>query len=202
MKKLAVLFMLFASLVFAEGFSWKTFDVKTGPFLAAYSNGYNATGIGAGLQLVKPFSPYIGVGGFYEIAGASTFSTDCDQYIFTDFSGGILLNMNVPISNYFSLTSNFMAGVTYRYGTYEESAGMRAEKVVVRDQYGNEVEGYPIYNTQEEDFEMKHIQFRANLGFSVHSRSQRFGAEVYVLDFASDAVVRHSFSINGTVRIF
>lgn len=112
MKRLITVLLLLSSFVFANEFSWKTFDVKVSPYLASYSNDFGATGVGIGLQVVKPFSPYVGAGQFYEIAVARTFSTDCNQYRFDDFSGGILLNLNAPISRYFNLSSNYMFGIT------------------------------------------------------------------------------------------
>lgn len=74
--------------------------------------------------------------------------------------------------------------------------------VTVVDKYGNWVESYPHWDGGKEDYEMTSFQFRANLGISVHSQSQRFGLEFYPMDFAIDQVVRHTFSINGVVRIF
>lgn len=53
MKKLFVIFALLVTSVFAEGISWKTFDVKLGPYVSGYGD-YNATGAGLNLQVVKP----------------------------------------------------------------------------------------------------------------------------------------------------
>ncbi len=201
MKKIAALFLLFSSLVFAEGFSWKTFDVKLTPYVAMFG-GYDASSIGVGVQLVKPFSPYVGVGLLYEIGSAVTTSTDCDSYEFTDFTGGLLLNMNIPISQIFSLSSNYMINIIYRYGTVEYYSGGMSGTVVVQDKYGNKVEGYLQLEGGEKFYETESFQFRANLGFSVHTKDQRFGLEFYPLDIAVDKNVRHTFSLSGVVRIF
>lgn len=202
MRKLLLLITLFVGSVFANDISWKTLDVKFGPYLASYSRDYHASGVGLALQAVKPFSPYVGMGLFYEVGRLITMATDCGAYNLTDFDGGLLLNMNVPISRYFSLASNFMFGLTYRYGEIEENSGGMDGTVVIQDKNGNQVEGYLVREWGVEDYETESFQFRSNLGFSVHSKSQKYGAEFYFLDIAVDQIVRQSFSINGVFRIF
>lgn len=204
MKKLFVIFALFVTSALAEGISWKTFDVKLGPYVSGYDD-YDATGVGLNLQVVKPFTPYIGAGLFLDVGVAATMSTDCDSYKFAELTEGLLLNLNIPISSRFSIVSNYMVGVVFRDGTFEGGGFMNPPVVTVRDRDGNEAEGVLIsgYNDYEEsDYYTESVQFRSNLGVSFRTASKRFGVEFYPVDFAFDKDVRMTFSLNAAVRIF
>ena len=204
MKKLFVIFALLVTSVFAEGISWKTFDVKFGPYVSGYDD-YNATGVGLDLQVIKPFTPYIGAGLFLDVGVATTMSTDCDSYKFAELTEGLLLNLNIPISKRFNIVSNYMFGVVFRDGTFEGGGLMYAPVVVVRDDDGNLVEGTLVsglYDYEESDYYTESFQFRSNLGLSFRTASKRFGVEFYPMDIAVDRDVRFTFSLNAAVRIF
>lgn len=204
MKKLFVIFALLVTSVFAEGISWKTFDVKLGPYVSGYGD-YNATGAGLNLQVVKPFTPYIGAGIFVDVGLTTSGCDDCDDYDFKELTEGLLLNLNIPISKRFSIVSNYMFGVVFRDGTFEGGGFMYPPVVVVRDKDGNEAEGILIsgYNDYEEsDYYTESVQFRSNLGVSFRTASKRFGVEFYPMDIAVDRDVRFTFSLNVAVRIF
>ena len=68
-KSLAAILLSFATLAAASDISWKTFDIKTGPMLAAWDE-TGASTIGWSLSLVKPLTPYIDAG-FYHGADAN-----------------------------------------------------------------------------------------------------------------------------------
>lgn len=204
MKKILVLLALVVSSVFANGISWKTFDVKLGPTLSGYG-GYHATGIGLNLQVVKPFTPNIGAGIMVDVGAALGGCEDCDSYDFKELYEGVLLNFNYPIAKHFGLVSNFMFGVSFRDGTYTEGGFMDPPVVTIRKENGEEESGILIagYNDYEEsDYYTESFQFRSNLGLNFYTSSKRFGVEFFPLDFAIDRIVRFTFSINAVVRIF
>lgn len=198
-----VLVLMVAS-VFAEGISWRTFDVKLGPYLAGYDD-YNSTGAGFTLQVVKPFSQYIGAGIFLDAGLTTSACEDCENYDFKELSGGLLLHFSIPVSKRFSIVSNNMFGVVFRDGTIEGGGLMYEPVVVVRDDDGNLVEGALVsglYDYEKSDYYTESFQFRSNLGLSFRTASKRFGVEFYPVDFAIDKDVRYTFSINAAVRIF
>ena len=106
MKKLGAIIFILVSAASASGISWKTFDVKTGPLLGGWLE--SSTSIGWSLSLVKPLTPYLGVGAMIEVATSHSMCCDCAEYDFDELSEGLLVNFDAPLAYGFNLVANFM----------------------------------------------------------------------------------------------
>jgi hypothetical protein len=178
MRKLIRLLAIFvfASSAMAGDITWKTFEIKTGPMVAAWDQTQSAT-LGWSLKLVKPITPYVGVGAMIEGAFNASGCDDCVDYRYDELSEGLLVNMNVPFGLGFGLVSNFMFLVNFQDGT---------------------VDGLDSHDYYNESF-----MFRSNLGFFWRTPGKRFGLEFYPLDIAViEGDARITFSLDAVVRLF
>ena len=202
MKRLGILIAtLLVSLASASDISWKTFDVKTGPLLGGWSS---ASTIGWSLSLVKPLTPYIGVGAMIEVGTDRSMCCDCVEYDFDELSEGLLLNFNAPLGRGFSLLGNFMLLVHWEEGTVH---GLyfpwRVEDEEFFDADGNRVYGLLRLEEDNNDYYHESFMFRSNLGISWRTSGGRFGLEFYPIDFAVErSDVRMTFSLNAVFRVF
>ena len=202
MKRLGILIAsLLVSFASASGMSWKTFDIKTGPFLGGWSS---ASTIGWSLSLVKPLTPYIGVGAMIEVGTDRSMCCDCVEYDFDELSEGLLLNFNAPLGRGFSLLGNFMLLVHWEEGTVH---GLYYPWLVVDEDFfdadGNQV--YGLYRLEEDntDYDHESFMFRSNLGVGWRTSGGRFGLEFYPIDFAVErSDVRVTFSLDAVFRVF
>ena len=78
-------FMSYAS---ASGISWKTVDVKVGPFIGGW-NDVSTTMTGLSLSVVKPVTSFIGVGVVVEFGTSASECEDCMEYEFKELSEGV-----------------------------------------------------------------------------------------------------------------
>ena len=117
-KRLGYLFVLvFMSYASASGISWKTIDVKAGPFIGGW-NDVSTTMTGLSLSVVKPITSFVGVGVVAEIGTSASECEDCMEYEFNELSEGALVNFNYPIWGGFSIVTNFMFLVDFQDGSY------------------------------------------------------------------------------------
>ena len=81
-KKISSVIALFlVSFAGASDISWKTFDIKAGPAFGSW-NDESTSMVGGSLSIVKPITPYVGVGVMIE-AGADFSSCEgCLDYDF------------------------------------------------------------------------------------------------------------------------
>lgn len=197
-KSLAAILLSFATLAAASDISWKTFDIKTGPMLAAWDE-TGASTIGWSLSLVKPLTPYIGVGAMVEAGVNSSGCEDCIDYNFNELSEGLLLNLNIPLTRSMSLTSNFMVLVNFQDG---EVHGLYYADLPIEayDADGNSIWVYEM-KADNDDYYSESFMFRSNLGLAW--KINRFGLEFHPLDFAIvNGDSRMTFSLNATARVF
>ncbi len=200
-KIIAILLLAFASLVSASGISWKTFDIKTGPLAATWDRIGSST-MGWSLSLVKPITPYVGVGAMAEVAFNASACEDCVDYRFDELSEGLLVNMNVPIVGGFGLIGNFMFLVNFQDGKVEGLYYMDPFPLDAYDADGNPIMAYSI-SEDNNNYYNESFMFRSNLGISWRTQSQRFGVEFYPLDIAViDSDSRMTFSLNVVVSVF
>jgi len=201
-KKLLLSLSTFAGIATAGEISWKTFDVKIGPYIADHSD-YSTSALGLNLQLVKPITPYLAAGIIFDVNTALASATDCDQYKFKELNGGLLIHFKAPLAKYVSLTSNFMFQVMFRDGTIDYNSGGVFRAIDAVDMDGNEIKVYPRDNDDEDgDFYEESFAFRSNLGVKIHTQDERFGVEFYPIDFQIDATTRYTMSINAVFRVF
>ena len=201
-KKILLAISIFAGLATAGEISWKTFDVKIGPYIAEHSD-YSTSALGLSLQLVKPITPYLGTGFVLDANTSQTSAEETDQYKFKELDGGLLIHFNVPLAKYMSLTSNFMFMVMFRDGTVEYSNGGVLRAIDAIDMDGNKIKVYPRDNNDDDgDFYEESIAFRSNLGIKFHTLSERFGVEFYPIDFQIDSTIRYTISLNAVFRVF
>ena len=202
LKKMFLALSILTSIAIASETSWKTFEIKLGPYFGGHSD-YSTTAAGLNLQLVKPITPYLAAGLVFDVNGAVSTCTDCDDYKFAEFDEGLLVHFNVPLSKYISLTSNFMFLLTFRDGTVEYYHGGMSPPIKAVDMNGNEIEVYPQYRDGEDgDFYEESFAFRSNIGVKFHTLSGRFGVEIYPFDFQIDETTRFIMSINAVFRVF
>ena len=203
MKKLgAIIIFILVSAASASGISWKTFDVKTGPLLGGWLE--SSTSIGWSLSLVKPLTPYLGVGAMIEVATSHSMCCDCAEYDFDELSEGLLVNFDAPLAYGFNLVANFMFLLHWEEGTV---SGLYFSWRVEEDLYDADGEPvYGLYRMEEDnnDYDFESFMFRSNLGVAWRTSGGRFGLELYPLDFAlvrgGDA--RYTMSLNAVVRVF
>lgn len=201
-KKILLALSILAGLVTAGETSWKTFDVKIGPYIAEHSD-YSTSAFGLNLQIVKPITPYLAAGITFDVNSALTSATDCNQYKFKELNEGLLIHFNVPLAKYVSLTSNFMFLVMFRDGTVDYSNGGVLYVIDAFDMDGNEIKVYPRENDDEDgDFYEESFAFRSNIGIKFHTLSERFGIEFYPIDFQIEATTRYTISLNAVFRVF
>ena len=133
--------LLFVSMASASGISWKTFDIKFGPSLGGWHD-ESTTMFGGMLSIVKPLTPYIGVGVMAEIATDASGCEDCVDYDFNELSEGILVNLIAPLGRGFSLTANFMFLVNFQDGTVEGHDFYAPKPIEAYDAEGNRIDVY------------------------------------------------------------
>ena len=203
MKKLgAIIIFILVSAASASGISWKTFDIKTGPMLGGWFS--SSTAIGWSLSLVKPLTPYLGVGAMIEVGTDRSMCCDCVEYDFDELSEGLLVNLNAPLAYGFNLIANFMFLLHWEEGTAQGYYYMREIEEEVFDADGERV--YGVYTLKEDnnDYDFESFMFRSNLGVAWRTSGGRFGLELYPLDFAlvrgGDA--RYTISLNAVFRVF
>ena len=203
MKKLgAIIIFILVSAASASGISWKTFDIKTGPMLGGWFS--SSTAIGWSLSLVKPLTPYLGVGAMIEVGTDRSMCCDCVEYDFDELSEGLLLNFDAPLAYGFNLIANFMFLLHWEEGTAQGYYYMREIEEEVFDADGERV--YGVYTLKEDnnDYDFESFMFRSNLGVAWRTSGGRFGLELYPLDFAlvrgGDA--RYTISLNAVFRVF
>lgn len=202
MKLISFILIVFASFAAASDFSWKTFDIKTGPALGGWQG---ATMYGWSLSLVKPITPYLGVGAMLEVGKDLSMCEDCVNYNFEELSEGVFLNLNIPLSTHFSLVSNFMFLVHWEEGTVEDLYWDRFVPIVVFDEKGNRIYAYErVSDEDNNDYYFESFMFRSNLGISWRTSGKRFGVEFYPVDFAvvRGCDARMTFSLNAVFRLF
>jgi len=203
MKKLgAIIIFILVSAASASGISWKTFDIKTGPMLGGWFS--SSTAIGWSLSLVKPLTPYLGVGAMIEVGTDRSMCCDCVEYDFDELSEGLLLNFDAPLAYGFNLIANFMFLLHWEEGTAQGYYYTREIEEEVFDADGERV--YGVYTLKEDnnDYDFESFMFRSNLGVAWRTSGGRFGLELYPLDFAlvrgGDA--RYTISLNAVFRVF
>lgn len=199
MKKIMALILCISAFALAGEISLKTFDIKVGPYLGGEAS-YRTSEAGLNLQLVKPINQYIGVGVAFDVGAAITTSTDCDDYRFSELNEGIVLNISVPISKYFTLSTNFFGLLSFRDGTVYYAYPMNPQVIVNSD--GERVVVLPDKDYGEHKFYTESFAFRSNLGLKIHTQSHRFGVEVYPFEFQVDDVARYAMSLNAVFRVF
>ena len=200
MKRLGILIAtLLVSLASASDISWKTLDIKTGPLLGAWSSGVTA---GWSLSLVKPLTPYIGVGAMVEVATSTSGCCDCVEYDFDELSEGLLVNFTAPLGFGFSLLGNFMLLVHWEDGTVQGLYFSERFEEPLYDADGERV--YGLYRMEEDNNDYYHesFMFRSNLGIGWRTSGGRFGLEFYPIDFAVESETRISFTLNAVFRVF
>lgn len=203
MKKLGAIFIfILVSAASASGISWKTFDVKTGPLLGGWLS--SATTIGWSLSLVKPLTPYLGVGAMVEVATDKSMCCDCVEYDFDELSEGLVINLNAPLGYGFSLLANIMLMAHWQDGTADGYYYMRRTEQELYDADGERVYGLYTLELDNTDYDFESLMFRSNLGVAWRTSSERFGLELYPLDFsvARGGRSRYTFSLNAAVRVF
>ena len=197
-KRIAALLLLLAPFVAASEITWKTFDVKTGPLLSGWSDGAT-TGIGWSFALVKPLSPYIGVGALVEASLHGSMCCDCAEYDFAELAEGLLLNMNLPVAGGFGLVANFMALVDFQDGTAE---GYYDKSIEAYDADGNRIPAWK-WAKFDDDYYWETLAFRSTLGLSWRTSGKRFGLEFYPLDFVvAPGDSRFTLSLDAVFRLF
>ena len=195
----ALVFFLVSCAV-ASDFSWKTLDVKTGPALGLWNDASTTMG-GWSLSVVRPITPYVGVGILAEIAANISECEDCVNYDFAELSEGVLLNLNVPITHSFSLISNFMFLVNFQDGTVEGSYYTYPVAVEAYDVDGNLIEVYKR-ESDDGDYYTESAMFRSNLGVAWRSENRMFGLEMYPMDLAvTDGDWRITFKIDAVFHV-
>jgi hypothetical protein len=199
-KRLGYLFVLvFMSYASASGISWKTIDVKAGPFIGGW-NDVSTTMTGLSLSVVKPITSFVGVGVVAEIGTSASECEDCMEYEFNELSEGALINFNYPIWGGFSIVTNFMFLVDFQDGSYAGIDGV--VRTDAFDEEGNRFDAYQ-YEFDEGDYYRESFMFRSNLGFAWRTKNNVFGLEVYPINYAIteyDACL--TFSLNAVFRIF
>ena len=198
----SIIALFLVSYAAASDISWKTFDIKVGPAFGGW-NDVSTTMIGGSISLVKPITPYVGAGVMAEFATDASACEDCADYDFNEFSGGLLLNLNAPISSRFSLVANFMFLLNFQDGTVDGLYFIHPEPIEAYDAEGNSITAY-TREKDNHDYEFESFMFRSNLGVSWRTQSDFFGLEFYPIDFAvvrgGDA--RMTFSLNAVFRLF
>lgn len=192
---------IFASSAMAGDITWKTFEIKTGPIVAVWDQTQSST-MGWSLELVKPITPYVGVGAMIEGAFNASGCDDCVDYRYDELSEGLLVNMNVPFGLGFGLVSNFMFLVNFQDGTVDGLYFTDPYPVDAYDADGNPIRAYRM-REDNHDYYNESFMFRSNLGVSWWTPGKRFGLEFYPLDIAvigGDA--RMTFSLDAVVRLF
>lgn len=204
--------LLFVSMASASGISWKTFDIKFGPSLGGWHD-ESTTMFGGMLSIVKPLTPYIGVGVMAEIATDASGCEDCVDYDFNELSEGILVNLIAPLGRGFSLTANFMFLVNFQDGTVEGYDFYAPKPIEAYDAEGNHIDVYRYMRETGDDdcgcessgdYYFESFMFRSNLGISWRMQSNFFGLEFYPIDFAvvRGGDSRMTFSLNAVFRVF
>ena len=185
----------------ASDFSWKTLVVKTGPVLGLWNDASTTMG-GWSLSVVRPITPYVGVGILAEVAADISECEDCVNYDFAEHSEGVFVNLNVHLNSSFSLVSNFMFLINFQDGTVEGSYYAYPVSMEAYDIDGNLIEVYKR-ESDDGDYYSESAMFRSNLGVAWRSRSSIFGLEVYPMDLAvTDSDWRITFTINAVVHVF
>lgn len=177
MKRLGtILAFILVSFASASDISWKTFDIKTGPAIGAWLD-MSSSMAGWSLSIIKPLTPYVGVGVMAEVGGDLSGCEDCVNYDFAEFSEGFVVNMNAPLGKGFGLVSNYMFLVNFQDGTTEGLG-------------------------EDGDYYHESVMLRTNLGFAWRTKSNFFGLEFYPFDLAYASEARVSFSLNAVFRVF
>lgn len=185
----------------AGNITWKTFDIKTGPMVAAWDRTQSST-MGWSLELVKPITPYVGVGAMIEGAFNASGCDDCVDYRYDELSEGLLVNMNVPFGLGIGLISNFMFLVNFQDGTVDGLYFNDPYPVDAYDAEGNPIRVYRMHEDNH-DYYNESFMFRSNLGVFWRTPGERFGLEFYPLDFAViNGDARITFSLDAVVRLF
>ncbi len=201
LKRLGFFFLLvFMSYASASDFSWKALDIKTGPALGLWNNASTTMG-GWSLSVVRPITPYVGVGVLAELAADISSCEDCVNYDFAELSEGVLLNLNVPITHSFSFVSNFMFLVNFQDGTVEGSYYTYPVSMEAYDIDGNLIEVYKR-ESDDGDYYSESAMFRSNLGIAWRSENRMFGLEMYPMDLAvTDGDWRITFKIDAVFHV-
>ena len=201
LKRLGFFFLLvFMSYASASDFSWKALDIKTGPALGLWNNASTTMG-GWSLSVVRPITPYVGVGVLAEFAADISSCEDCVNYDFAELSEGVLLNLNVPITHSFSFVSNFMFLVNFQDGTVEGSYYTYPVSMEAYDIDGNLIEVYKR-ESDDGDYYSESAMFRSNLGIAWRSENRMFGLEMYPMDLAvTDGDWRITFKIDAVFHV-
>ena len=201
MKRLGtILAFILVSFASASDISWKTFDIKTGPAIGVWLD-MSSSMAGWSLSIIKPLTPYVGVGVMAEVGGDLSGCEDCVNYDFAEFSEGFVVNMNAPLGKGFSLVSNFMFLVNFQDGTVEGGYDYNEYSAEAYDADGERIS---VYEREYDDGDYYHesVMLRSNLGFAWRTKSNFFGLEFYPLDIAYASEARVSCSLNAVFRVF
>ncbi|WP_163436741.1 hypothetical protein [Fibrobacter succinogenes] len=200
LKRLGFVFLfVLMSYASASGISWKTIDVKVGPFIGGW-NDVSTTMTGLSLSVVKPVTSFIGVGVVAEFGTSASECEDCMEYEFKELSEGVLVNFNYPIWGGFTIVTNFMFLVDFQDGSYAGIDGV--VRTDAFDEEGNRFDAYQ-YEYDEGDYYRESFMFRSSLGFAWRTKSNVFGLEFYPVNYAIteyDACL--AFALNTVFRIF
>lgn len=207
MKQTLILLLALVSFSMAEQFPWKTFDVKVGAYFGERDY-YGGMVAGANLEIVKPFNSYVGAGFIFDVGS----SLGRDYYLYDnyderddylEFSDGLILNFNAPIFQYFSLTGNFMALISFKKITSYH--GDQDDRVWGHDPEGNYT--YVVVDRYKypevENYDSESFAFKSNFGVKFHGKNHRFGVEIYPVEYQIERFdLRYSVSINAVMRLF
>ena len=199
-KLISFVLVVLASFASAGDISWKTFDIKTGPMIGAWN--YSEM-VGWSLSLVKPITPYVGVGAIVEVGTYASGCEDCVDYDFNELSEGLLVNLNAPIGLGFGLVGNFMFIAHWQEGTAKGDWYVNPIPVEAFDADGNPIRAYTM-EEDNSDYDFESFAFRSNLGIAWRTSGKRFGLEFYPVDFtiARGGRARYSCSLNAVARVF
>ncbi len=199
-KLISFVLVVLASFASAGDISWKTFDIKTGPMIGAWN--YSEM-VGWSLSLVKPITPYVGVGAIVEVGTDASGCEDCVDYDFNELSEGLLVNLNAPIGLGFGLVGNFMFIAHWQDGTASGYYYVKPAPIEAFDADGNSILAYTM-EEDDSDYDFESLGFRSNLGMAWRTSGKRFGLEFYPVDFtiARGGRARYSCSLNAVARVF
>ena len=199
-KLISFVLVVLASFASAGDISWKTFDIKTGPMIGAWN--YSEM-VGWSLSLVKPITPYVGVGAIVEVGTDASGCEDCVDYDFNELSEGLLVNLNAPIGLGFGLVGNFMFIAHWQDGTASGYYYVKPAPIEAFDADGNSILAYTM-EEDDSDYDFESLGFRSNLGIAWRTSGKRFGLEFYPVDFtiARGGRARYSCSLNAVARVF
>ena len=199
-KLISFVLVVLASFASAGDISWKTFDIKTGPMIGAWN--YSEM-VGWSLSLVKPITPYLGVGAMIEVGTDISACEDCVDYDFNELSEGLLVNLNAPIGLGFGLVGNFMFIAHWQDGTASGYYYVKPAPIEAFDADGNSILAYTM-EEDDSDYDFESLGFRSNLGMAWRTSGKRFGLEFYPVDFtiARGGRARYSCSLNAVARVF